>query len=40
MSEMEFLTRAVFFLNYLHQPIYKDYNGSWSAIKWPHFWAI
>ena len=30
MSEMEFLS----------QPIHKDYNGSWYSIKWPHFWAI
>ena len=30
MSEVEFLS----------QPIHKDYNGSWYSIKWPHFWAI
>ena len=40
MSEMEFLTRADLDLNYLKQPIHKDYNGSWYSIKWPHYWAI
>ena len=40
MSEMEFLARADLDLNYLKQPIHKDYNGSWYSTKWLHFWAI